>query len=81
MFGEYRNNGSKCKNIETSLISLLNKEDTYVSRLNECYRAIEIAKRTDLRTAEYEKDIKSTMEKLKECREEIKDYFKNKIYE
>lgn len=67
------------KRFEVSLIKLLNKEDACVTMLNESYRALDIAKKGGLRSIEYEREIKINSEKLKECRNEIKEYFKNNI--
>lgn len=74
--GNYRVEG---RALETSFLDLLNSEHERVSRLNESYRALDIAKKCRMRTAEYEKDIKVNTEKLEESRKEIREYIENKL--
>jgi hypothetical protein len=75
----YRGDGSyKASGVilENSLLDLLNLEHEYVSKLNECYKALDIAKKSSLRTNEYTELIKINKEKLDLTRNEIKEYCK-----
>ena len=73
------NNNNKNKLSEVSLLELLNKEEACVKRLNECVRAIDIAKKGGIRSVEYERDTKAAEKKLVECRQDIKEYFNTKL--
>lgn len=65
--------------LETSLISLLNKEKELVDSYNSSVRALEIAKRNCMRSTGYSDDIIRTKDKLNDIRLELKEYFIDKI--
>lgn len=74
--GSYKPYGHE---IETSLLDLLNKEADRVSKLNEAYRAYDIARKSNFRLKEYEDTIKIRLEKLEETRIDLKKYFWDKL--
>jgi hypothetical protein len=78
----YRGDGSyKASeyNNEVSLKELLDIEYELVNKLNEDYRAYEIAKKTSLKTTEYKERIRIGQDKLRQVRMDIKEYCYDKL--
>lgn len=74
--GRHKING---KEPEISLLSLLNKENEFVSKLNMAYTALDTAKKNRVRLYEFEEDIKQCTAELNTARKEIRDYFNSNI--
>ena len=68
-----------CEYVQSSLLSILNKEHELVSKLNEINQTIGVAKSANLRTNEYLKRKDSIEKELTETRNEIREYIVEKI--
>ena len=65
--------------LEKSLTDMLNIEKELVDNYNSSVRAIEIAKRNNMRTNNYVEDLGKIKTKLDEIRFEIKMYYIDKL--
>ena len=74
--GSYKVNG---RVPEISFLELINQENSIVSKLNEAYNALDVAKKSNIRTSQYTQMIDEYTNKLEEVRTEIKVYCSEKL--
>lgn len=74
--GSYKVDG---RTPEASFIDLLTRENEIVSKINESYSALDVAKKNNLRTGQYTQMIEEYKKKLEDVRLEIKMYCSEKL--